>query len=160
MDNDYKINKVTFERLAKLHGFKERTLPYAGENRLKCPIDHKPLLKLVIDNITIDYCRECCGIWLDSGELESLLDKRIECSEMVEKIALNEKQDRSSKECPACEKGLNKVDKEGIKVDICPSCRGVWLDGGEFALIYERHRNSSGAKFSSALKEHIIDIYV
>lgn len=34
--------------------------------------------------------------------------------------------------CPVCENTrMREVDKDGILIDICPSCKGVWLDRGE-----------------------------
>lgn len=34
--------------------------------------------------------------------------------------------------CPRCETNvLDERDRNGITVDVCPSCRGVWLDRGE-----------------------------
>ncbi len=33
--------------------------------------------------------------------------------------------------CPNCQTGMNEVQRSGVLIDICPKCRGVWLDGGE-----------------------------
>ncbi len=46
--------------------------------------------------------------------------------------------------CPVC-KDVNLVmsDREGIEIDYCPSCRGVWLDRGELDKIIERSTLSS-----------------
>lgn len=34
--------------------------------------------------------------------------------------------------CPVCEDTrMREVEKNGILIDICPSCKGVWLDRGE-----------------------------
>ena len=30
------------------------------------------------------------------------------------------------------------TDRQGIEIDYCPKCRGVWLDGGELDKIVER----------------------
>jgi len=41
--------------------------------------------------------------------------------------------------CPAC-KTVNLVmsERQGVEVDYCPQCRGVWLDRGELDKIIER----------------------
>lgn len=41
--------------------------------------------------------------------------------------------------CPVCD-GENLVmsERQGIEVDYCPKCRGVWLDRGELDKIIER----------------------
>lgn len=33
--------------------------------------------------------------------------------------------------CPLCHAELIVADKQGIEIDHCPACRGVWLDRGE-----------------------------
>ncbi len=41
--------------------------------------------------------------------------------------------------CPVCrEVTLVMADRQGIEVDYCPNCRGVWLDRGELDKIIER----------------------
>ncbi len=34
--------------------------------------------------------------------------------------------------CPVCENSsMREVNKDGVQIDICPQCKGVWLDRGE-----------------------------
>lgn len=41
--------------------------------------------------------------------------------------------------CPNCkEVNLVMADRNGIEIDYCPECRGVWLDRGELDKIVER----------------------
>ena len=40
--------------------------------------------------------------------------------------------------CPKCETDLMISDRQGIEIDFCPQCRGVWLDRGELDKIIER----------------------
>ena len=41
--------------------------------------------------------------------------------------------------CPVCQTvELAIADRQGIEVDYCPSCRGVWLDRGELDKLIER----------------------
>ena len=40
--------------------------------------------------------------------------------------------------CPACNVTLLMTDRQGIEIDYCPQCRGVWLDRGELDKIIER----------------------
>lgn len=41
--------------------------------------------------------------------------------------------------CPTC-KDVNLImtDRQGIEIDYCPECRGIWLDRGELDKIIER----------------------
>jgi Zn-finger nucleic acid-binding protein len=40
--------------------------------------------------------------------------------------------------CPTCNVTLLITNREGIEIDYCPQCRGVWLDRGELDKIIER----------------------
>lgn len=41
-------------------------------------------------------------------------------------------------QCPVCKVALVMSDRQGIEIDYCPQCRGVWLDRGELDKIIER----------------------
>lgn len=40
--------------------------------------------------------------------------------------------------CPSCSADLLLSERQGVEIDYCPSCRGVWLDRGELDKIIER----------------------
>ncbi|WP_027055929.1 zf-TFIIB domain-containing protein [Mesorhizobium erdmanii] len=40
--------------------------------------------------------------------------------------------------CPSCRVALVMSERQGIEIDYCPQCRGVWLDRGELDKIIER----------------------
>ena len=40
--------------------------------------------------------------------------------------------------CPNCNETLVMTDRQGVEIDYCPQCRGVWLDRGELDKIIER----------------------
>jgi Zn-finger nucleic acid-binding protein len=41
--------------------------------------------------------------------------------------------------CPTCESAdLTMTERQGIEIDYCPKCRGVWLDRGELDKLIER----------------------
>ncbi len=42
--------------------------------------------------------------------------------------------------CPTCaDVTLVMADRQGIEIDYCPQCRGVWLDRGELDKLIERN---------------------
>ncbi|QGP79078.1 TFIIB-type zinc ribbon-containing protein [Sphingobium sp. CAP-1] len=45
--------------------------------------------------------------------------------------------------CPVCHVGLAMTDRQGVEMDYCPQCRGVWLDRGELDKIIERSAQAS-----------------
>ena len=48
--------------------------------------------------------------------------------------------------CPVCNVALVMSDRQGVEIDYCPQCRGVWLDRGELDKIIER----SAAEYTPA----------
>lgn len=49
--------------------------------------------------------------------------------------------------CPVCKDvNLMMADRQGIEIDYCPECRGVWLDRGELDKIIERTNQESGPR--------------
>ncbi|MEP3072566.1 zf-TFIIB domain-containing protein [Maricaulis sp.] len=50
--------------------------------------------------------------------------------------------------CPVDEETLVMTDRNGVEIDYCPKCRGVWLDRGELDKIIER--SASAAPVQSA----------
>ena len=46
-------------------------------------------------------------------------------------------------QCPNCNETLVMADRQGVEIDYCPKCRGVWLDRGELDKIIERSADYS-----------------
>ena len=48
--------------------------------------------------------------------------------------------------CPACTTvALVMSERQGIEIDYCPDCRGIWLDRGELDKIIQRSASESPA---------------
>ncbi len=41
-------------------------------------------------------------------------------------------------QCPVDDTTLAMTDRQGVEIDYCPQCRGVWLDRGELDKLIER----------------------
>ena len=48
--------------------------------------------------------------------------------------------------CPNCNNTLEMTERQGIEIDYCPKCRGVWLDKGELDKIIERSASAQAAQ--------------
>jgi len=46
------------------------------ESKLDCPFCKTPMNKIKRDDVTVDRCSNCQGIWLDKGELDKIVIKR------------------------------------------------------------------------------------
>lgn len=49
-------------------------------------------------------------------------------------------------QCPICDVTLVMADRQGIEIDYCPQCRGVWLDRGELDKLIERSAREAPAR--------------
>lgn len=58
--------------------------------------------------------------------------------------------------CPKCDIVLSITDRQGIEIDYCPQCRGIWLDRGELDKIIER---SNAQSFGTKKKDDDDDRY-
>ncbi|MBI0477086.1 recombination protein RecR [Sphingomonas sp. MA1305] len=47
--------------------------------------------------------------------------------------------------CPPCKVDLLLTERQGIEIDYCPTCRGVWLDRGELDKMIERNADYQAA---------------
>lgn len=84
---------------------------------MKCPLCDEDMARKEINDIEIDYCETCGGVWLNGGELEGL-------------TGLNAKQSRVMK-CSDCGNPMSIKRIRDVEVDFCSACDAVWLDAGE-----------------------------
>jgi Zn-finger nucleic acid-binding protein len=120
-------------------------------NQGRCPKCGRELLEFSYQEIRIDQCANCDGIWLDEGELEQIKRAR---RDFLFSNALNVKwahaKQREAKltpeeleelkalahmRCPRCSSALAEIEDHGIPVDRCTLCGGIWLDPGEFGAV-------------------------
>ncbi|WP_341905863.1 zf-TFIIB domain-containing protein [Polaromonas sp. YR568] len=48
--------------------------------------------------------------------------------------------------CPTCpDTTLTMSERQGVEIDYCPSCRGIWLDRGELDKLLERATSAAAA---------------
>ena len=53
--------------------------------------------------------------------------------------------------CPSCtETALVMSERQGVEIDYCPQCRGVWLDRGELDKLIERSVTTASTPTRSA----------
>ncbi len=125
-----------------------------------CPDCNDEMLILEYDNVEIDYCNECSGIWLDEGELQLLLGSTDSDSPVMK--ALLEKGSSSRKTnrpCPVCSKNMLLVDipviidgaQITVEIDKCPRNHGLWFDNGELQQIISSSKGEPVAKFLGEL---------
>jgi len=57
--------------------------------------------------------------------------------------------------CPSCTNvDLSMSERQGIEIDYCPTCRGVWLDRGELDKVIERSTKMPESSVSGHREPH------
>ncbi len=120
------------------------------------PDDSEELRKIKYEaQIEVDQCPSCLGMWLDYGELESIqnslendytgeLQSIPNYFDKSHKLALA--RNEGSYNCPHCRNEMEKREYgycSQIMIDVCPSCRGVWLhkdEVKELEIFFEKNR--------------------
>jgi Zn-finger nucleic acid-binding protein len=107
--------------------------------------------------LVLDSCRRCGGIWFELGEVQRL--KRFRPQTLWDRVGLRDEPfrmqchgchapiDRNAATCPACDwrntidcpvcdRAMEAQTHEGLRLDSCRNCRGVWFDHIELAAIW------------------------
>jgi len=103
-----------------------------------CPACGKDALIVEYENIELDYCPACGGVWFDAGELELLLEAAdlgssrsyLEDIAKYPEAQINENKLR----CPVCRRKMKKItmlEDKKLVTDLCMGGHGIWFDGGE-----------------------------
>ena len=135
---------------------------------MKCPICKIEMEKKIIRDIEIDECEKCKGMWFEEDELRKAKDSTDEDLNWMDfEIWKHEDQFKTKSRnlpCPQCNKTLVTIDyaDTGIEIDYCPTCKGTWLDKGEFKKIIEALHNElltkSFSKYITASLEEAKEI--
>jgi len=105
--------------------------------------------KIPKDNVLVDRCPDCGGIWLDSGELEMMEEgiglEKASLLQQARHELLKEAQKLVSVVglCPKCERSkLSQISKRGVQLDVCGHCGGLFFDEGELERVLEGKETS------------------
>ncbi|GKT08554.1 zf-TFIIB domain-containing protein [Desulforhabdus sp. TSK] len=55
--------------------------------------------------------------------------------------------------CPACDVHLLMTERQGVEIDYCPQCRGIWLDRGELDILIERSKTAGGGRPANPIQQ-------
>lgn len=93
--------------------------------------------------IIVDECDNCHGMWFERGELrksKDLVDADLNWMDFeIWKHSDKFRPTEDDVPCPKCSKQLVSLEYSdtGVEIDYCPTCKGVWLDQGEFKKIVD-----------------------
>ncbi len=122
---------------------------------LLCPTCRKePLIVLEYEDVEVDYCAACKGVWLDAGELQSLFGDADACADFLSVGSeIARPRGEKARRCPICDRRMQKETTEGVApvlFDHCSAKHGMWLDRGELATILAHAEALDGGNRVSA----------
>lgn len=110
---------------------------------LLCPRDRSSMESEAVGRVVIDRCGRCGGIWLDAGELESLVKDGpggALWADIGPAVQSRTRAQLGALLCPRDGRELQAVEhdqQKHVEVDRCARCRGMFLDVGELADLSE-----------------------
>lgn len=108
---------------------------------MDCPQCKEPLIVLELEEVEIDHCVSCGGIWLDAGELDLLLGDSQEKDNLLASFQADEGSKEQRIRCPICAKRMGKVlcgTGKTTCIDKCRNGHGLWFNRGELHEILEQ----------------------
>jgi membrane associated rhomboid family serine protease len=128
-------------------GFSDRAIEFCLDLgyfvAMKCPSCSTRLRQIRSRTVVVDVCPKCAGIWFDSGEFADFIrslteDEKISpmTPRLFEPREVRTLADANEPEkiCPRCNQPMrtfNYASDSNVFLDKCPSCDGIWADGGE-----------------------------
>lgn len=124
---------------------------------MDCPVCKNAMITLELQEVEIDHCIECGGIWLDSGELEMLLGEQEKALQLLNSFKDDHTSTEKLRKCPICMKKMRKIIVgSSIPVLLIDKCRkgdGLWFDKGELQDIFDRARLDKDNKIQKLLAD-------
>jgi Zn-finger nucleic acid-binding protein len=99
------------------------------------------MIVLELDQVEVDHCTRCGGVWLDAEEMDLLLEGSEGREEIRRRATVEASSPEEKRRCPICSKKMEKARitrqgrETGVLIDRCEKRHGTWLDGGELAAL-------------------------
>ena len=121
---------------------------------MQSPVSNEPMLVLELSGVEIDYCPLTHGIWLDGGELETLLNDPDAARQLISSFRIDTDSREKKIRCPICRKKMEKVlAGEKIVIDRCPAGHGLWFDEGELRAVLKLQPEGDANKVINLLND-------
>ena len=124
-----------------------------------CPKCLLPMAVWESKGLVLNHCHTCKGLWFDAGELEEYLARSQAHFQESQLAAIGD----TSFYCPRCRSArLGRAYVDSVPLDLCPQCRGIFLDLGEVhALLGAVSRGAyAGDPALSRLDNQALGLYI
>ena len=108
---------------------------------MQCPKCRAVMEQVEYENIQVDRCTKCQGLWFDLREEEQL--QGIEGAESIDTgdEFVGAQFDKLRQiNCPHCDTAMKEMRADtdiAIQYEYCPKCQGAFFDAGEFTAYLE-----------------------
>lgn len=118
---------------------------------MKCPRCAGEMEAVENDGIRSSNCPACRGVWIGGASLDKLFAREIDAPHIEDALdtfmSLDFRDGRLP--CPACRgRRLNTLEIEGVELDYCIGCKGLFFDPGELEQVFPntyRGKTKTGA---------------
>jgi Zn-finger nucleic acid-binding protein len=108
---------------------------------MDCPVCKTAMITFELNDVEVDQCLECSGIWLDAGELEMLLPDSEQAKKVLSSFKKMPDCEETPRKCPICLKKMHKVNVGSgdlaVLIDSCVKGDGLWFDKGELQDVFK-----------------------
>ena len=124
---------------------------------MDCPVCKDAMITLELEEIEVDHCTNCGGIWLDAGELELLLGEPEKAWQLLDSFKIGSASTEKPRKCPICLKKMRKIivgtSTPTLLIDKCRRDDGLWFDKGELQDIFDRAQLDKDNKIQKLLAD-------
>ena len=124
---------------------------------MDCPVCKSAMITLELNDVEIDFCCDCNGIWLDSGEIELLIANAQQTQTLLDSFKIAKNLTEKQRKCPICLKKMQKISvsqsEATLIIDKCPKGHGLWFDKGELKEIISIGQFDNQKKIQSILND-------
>jgi hypothetical protein len=147
------------------------------------------MVVMELNDVEVDHCPVCRGIWLDAGELELLLEPDDSASLQEAEKARRARDGffaslktgagagERKRKCPICRRGMEKIvcgrriaaggrspdnihaGAPGVIIDRCVRNHGLWFDDGELHAIVESANSCDNTAPYGKMMELLKDMF-
>jgi len=96
-----------------------------------CPVCLNEMEVFGCFGIELDTCKLCGGLWFDGGEIERLMSVKSIPKRLTHPVAYDfsrKKIEEGDRTCPRCDLVMTIKEFQGVSIDLCPACKGMWFD--------------------------------
>ena len=110
---------------------------------MNCPRDHHELTDRLFEDFPVHKCLACFGFWVPKNVI-IWLARAENFNSLVQLFQADvfklSSLPQGTLACPADGTLMHLNSVRGVEMDICPACRGIWMDRGEFDSAAFRER--------------------